>query len=309
MKIYNGKTAYKGIAIGKIHELIKQEEKIRRKRIDSVDSELLRLTQAKETAIVQLGELYKKFVKEVGETNAAIFEIHQMMLEDDDYLNSIVNIIKTQNVNAEYAVATTSDNFAHIFAAMDDEYMKERAADVKDISGRLLTILSSGNDSNSILEEQCIIVADDLAPSETVQLDKEKVLAFVTRKGSVNSHTAILARTMNIPAIVDTALADDVDGKLGIVNGIDGELIIDPDEQTLLEFQKKKIKLDEKNKLLLDLKGRQAITKSGKKIKLYANIGGIGDVGAALQNDAEGIGLFRSEFLYLQEDNYPSEES
>lgn len=256
----------------------------------------------------QLDNLYNKAVREVGEANAAIFEVHQMMLEDNDYVDSIFNIIRTQAVNAEYAAATTGDNFAGMFAAMEDEYMKERAADVKDVSERLIRVLKNVDDNSTVLADCSIIVADDLAPSETVQLDKDKVLAFVTRQGSTNSHTAILARTMNIPALVGVPVPADVDGKMAVVNGFTGTIFIDPDQETLNKAEELKKEEIEKKRLLQEYKGRPTVTKSGKEIELYANIGGVSDIGAVLANDAGGIGLFRSEFLYLQESDYPSEE-
>lgn len=306
----NGKAAFGGIVIGKIKEFSKEKNVVRRTKITDAGAEYARFENARETAIEQLGELYEKAVKEVGETNAAIFEVHQMMLEDDDYLDSVKNMIETQMVNAEFAVATTGDNFASIFSEMDDEYMKERAADVKDISERVIRILSGVSDSDELAgdeEEAFIIVADDLAPSETIQLDRSKVLAFVTRQGSTNSHTAILARTMNIPALVCTPLDNDVDGRFAVVDGNSGKLVLDPDEDTISSYEKLLKEEKERKELLLRLKGQKTVTKSGKEIKLYANIGGVKDVAAVLQNDAAGIGLFRSEFLYLQSDTYPTE--
>lgn len=306
----NGKAAFGGIVIGKIKEFSKEKNVVRRTKIKDADAEYARFENARETAIEQLGGLYEKAVKEVGETNAAIFEVHQMMLEDDDYLDSVKNMIETQMVNAEFAVATTGDNFASIFSEMDDEYMKERAADVKDISERVIRILSGVSDSEELTgdeEEAFIIVADDLAPSETIQLDRSKVLAFVTRQGSTNSHTAILARTMNIPALVCTPLDNDVDGRFAVVDGNSGKLVLDPDEDTIAAYEKLLKEEKERKELLLRLKGQKTVTKSGKEIKLYANIGGVKDVAAVLQNDAAGIGLFRSEFLYLQSDTYPTE--
>ncbi len=303
-----GKAAFQGVAMGKVVELSKEDKAVRREHIEDKENEKKRFDEAKIKAAEQLGELYEKAVAQVGADNAAIFEVHQMMLEDDDYIDSVYNIIDTQSVNAEYAVATTGDNFALIFSSMDDAYMKERAADVKDISERLIAVLSGKSQGQAVLDEPSIIVADDLAPSETIQLDKEKVLAFVTRQGSTNSHTAILARTMNIPALVTTAVPKDADGKFAIVDGESGQFFIEPDEDTIQKYVGKKEEELQKRELLLKYKGVPAVTKSGKKIKLYANIGGVGDVGAALQNDAAGIGLFRSEFLYLQTDRYPTEE-
>ncbi|SHO45308.1 phosphoenolpyruvate--protein phosphotransferase [Anaerocolumna xylanovorans] len=307
MKDYQGKAAFSGIAIGRIIEMATQEDTVRRKHIMDVQQELNRFRKARDLASEQLQILYQKAEKEVGATNAAIFEVHQMMLEDEDYIDSIINMIQTQEVNAEYAVAMTGDNFAGMFAAMDDAYMQGRAADVKDISARVVRVLNGTNETQA-LSDAGILVADDLAPSETVQLDKEKVLAFVTRQGSTNSHTAILARTMNIPAIVTTPVPQQFAGKMAIVDGFLGKLIVEPDEETLNIYRQQQQCELEKRRLLAELKGRPAVTKSGREIKLYANIGGVGDVGAALQNDAEGIGLFRSEFLYLQSDTYPTEE-
>ena len=252
--------------------------------------------------------LYEKAMKEVGEINAAIFEVHQMMLEDPDYVDSVYHIIRSQGVNAEYAVASTGDNFAEIFAAMDDDYMRERAADVKDISNRLIEVLQGNEQGEIHTEEPVILFAEDLAPSETVQLDKSKVLSFVTHLGSTNSHTAILARTMNIPAIIGVDYPQDVDGKMGIVDGYTGKVYIDPPFSLMEEYQQKKEKDEEKKRLLLQLKGKENITLDGKKINLYANIGGVSDVAAVLANDAGGIGLFRSEFLYLESKDYPTEE-
>lgn len=304
---YYGKTASQGYAIGKIFVMKKADNIIRRVHIDSVDNEVARFEAAKQTAYEQLGQLYDKAITEVGESSAAIFEVHQMMLEDEDYLDSIINIIKSQELNAEYAVATTGDNFSNMFAAMDDEYMKARAADIKDISERLVRILSSNGGSETSLSEPAIIVADDLAPSETVQLDKDKVLGFVTRKGSTNSHTAILARTMNIPALVGVDIPDSVDGMMAVINTDGSEIIVEPTKEQIEKFTAKKNEDEEKKKLLFELKGRKTITKSGREIKLYANVGGVGDIAAVLKNDAAGIGLFRSEFLYLEKDHYPTE--
>ncbi len=305
---YQGKAAFQGIAIGKIVELKQKNKQVRREHIEDIAQELVRFEDAKEKSVVSLGVLYEKAVQEVGETNAAIFEVHQMMLDDDDYLDSIRNIIETQTVNAEYAVATTGDNFATMFAAMDDEYMQARAADIRDISERLIQALSGVGESKEVIDEQSIIVADDLVPSETIQLDKEKVLAFVTRQGTTNSHTAILARTMNIPALVCTPVPESVHEKMAIVDGGEGVFIIEPTEEVLEQYRAKKQEELNKRQLLQKYKGQKAITKDGKKIKLYANIGSVGDVADVLQNDADGIGLFRSEFLYLQTSDYPSEE-
>ncbi len=308
MEQYSGKAAFQGIAIGKIAEMVKASKVVRREHVDDPEAEIRRYQEAKDQAITELQALYDKALKEVGEAHAQIFEVHQMMLEDDDYNDSVENIIKTQNINAEYAVATTGDNFASTFAAMEDDYMRARSADVKDISERLITDLSGGQGTGNNFTEPVILVADDLAPSETVQLDKSKVLAFVTREGSTNSHTAILARTMNIPALVQVALPKNVEGRTGIVDGFTGKVYVDPDEETLKKYQDQQAKEKEKKALLAELKGKETVTKSGRKIKLYGNIGGVGDVGFVLENDADGIGLFRSEFLYLQSDNFPTEE-
>lgn len=311
MQRVQGKIAFGGIAIGKIKELLPQNHEVRRVKVEDTVAEMDRFEQAKEETKRQLHGLYEKAVKEVGEDNAAIFEIHQMMLEDLDYLDSIRNMIETQSVNAEFAVAMTGDNFAQMFAQMDDDYMKARAADVKDISERLIRVLSNrqnqtGETGDS--DEKYIIVADDLAPSETIQLDREKVLAFVTRKGSTNSHTAILARTMNIPALVLTPVAEEINGKEAVVDGFTGTVILEPDEDVRREYEEKQQQEAHRRELLERLKGKPAITEDGKEIKLYANIGGVKDVAAVLQNDAAGIGLFRSEFLYLQNQDYPTEE-
>ncbi len=310
MKAYTGKSVFGGIAIGKISVYKKNEHLIKRMKIHDADAEMERYKTARSEAILQLQGLYDKALKEVGEANAAIFEVHQMMLEDDDYNKSVENIVRNQEVNAEYAVAMTGDNFAQMFASMDDDYMRERAADVKDISERLITVLSGSEDSSADSKEPVIIVADDLAPSETVQLDKDMVLSFVTVHGSLNSHTAILARTMAIPALIGTPIPLDetVDGKLGIVDGITGIIYVDPDEDTLIEMQKKQAEETEKKNLLQTLKGRENVTLDGQKVMLYANIGNIKDLATVIQNDAGGIGLFRSEFIYLENDHYPTEE-
>lgn len=310
MEVYEGKSVFGGIAIGKIRIYKKGQQQVKRIRIQDPDREMERYTQAREAAIAQLGQLYDKAVAEVGQVNAAIFEIHQMMLEDDDYNESVENIIRTQMVNAEYAVAATADNFYQMFAVMEDDYMRERAADIKDISERLLSILSGGSASGVSAGEPVIIVADDLAPSETVQLDKDMVLSFVTVHGSLNSHTAILARTMGIPALVGTrmVLDDSIDGKTGIVDGAKGRIYVDPDEDVLQEMKKKQQEEKEKKQLLQMLKGKENVTLDGQKLMLYANIGNSKDLAAVLQNDAGGIGLFRSEFLYLEKDSYPTEE-
>lgn len=310
MEVYQGKSVFGGIAIGRISVHKKDEQQVKRVRIEDSEQEILRYRQAKQTAMEQLQGLYQKALKEVGEANAAIFEIHQMMLEDDDYNESVENIIRMQQVNAEYAVASTGDNFAQMFSAMDDDYMRARSADVKDISERVLSVLGGRATRIAASGEPVIIVADDLAPSETVQLNKDLVLSFVTVHGSVNSHTAILARTMSIPALIGTAipLTDDIDGKVGIVDGKNGCIYVDPDEDTLGRMQQLKLEEQEKKELLQTLKGRENITIDGKKIMLYANIGNSKDLAAVLQNDAGGIGLFRSEFIYLERDAFPTEE-
>ena len=311
MQVYSGKSVFGGIAIGKISVYKKNEQQVKRVRTEDTKGELARYEAAKAAAIEQLQELYQKALKEVGEANAAIFEIHQMMLDDGDYNESVENIIETQKVNAEYAVAVTGDNFAQMFRAMDDDYMRERAADVKDISERVLSVLNGGQKGKVVTDEPVIIVADDLAPSETVQLEKDMVLSFVTVHGSVNSHTAILARTMAIPALIGTEelpLDDTVDGKLAVVDGLNGKIYVEPDAQTLEEMKKRRQAELEKKELLQLLKGKENVTLDGKKIMLYANIGNIKDLATVIQNDAGGIGLFRSEFIYLEKDRYPTEE-
>jgi len=310
MQIYKGKSVFGGIAIGKISVYKKDEQLVKRVKIEDADAEMKRYTEARNTAAAQLQKLYDKALKEVGEANAAIFEVHQMMLEDEDYNESVENIIRSQMVNAEYAVASTADNFAQMFEAMDDDYMRGRAADVRDISERVITVLAGGAGSGLDSDEPVIIAADDLAPSETVQLDKDKVLSFVTAQGSENSHTAILARTMGIPALIGTGidLDETVDGKLGIVDGTNGVVYVDPDAELLEEMKKKQQEEQEKKRLLQTLKGKENITLDGQKVMLYANVGNIKDLGIALQNDAGGIGLFRSEFIYLGQDHYPTEE-
>ena len=311
MQVYSGKSVFGGIAIGKISVYKKNEQQVKRVRTEDTKGELARYEAAKAAAVEQLQELYQKALKEVGEANAAIFEIHQMMLDDGDYNESVENIIETQKVNAEYAVAVTGDNFAQMFRAMDDDYMRERAADVKDISERVLSVLNGGQKGKVVTDEPVIIVADDLAPSETVQLEKDMVLSFVTVHGSVNSHTAILARTMAIPALIGTEelpLDDTVDGKLAVVDGLNGKIYVEPDAQTLEEMKKRRQAEQEKKELLQLLKGKENVTLDGKKIMLYANIGNIKDLATVIQNDAGGIGLFRSEFIYLEKDRYPTEE-
>lgn len=305
-----GKSVFGGVAIGKIQFYKRNEITIKRTRVEDVEAEVERFQNAKAKTLELLKGLYEKALEDVGEANAMIFEAHQLMLEDPDYVESIENIIRTQDVNAEYAIGATADNFAAIFEAMDDAYMQGRAADVRDVSERLLQALSSQNETVMVMDEPVIIATDDLVPSETVQLDKEKVLSFVTMYGSANSHTAILARTMNIPAVIGLgeALKEEYDGKVAIVDGVDGKVYIDPDEETMASMQKKQKKDQEQKELLNQLKGKENVTKSGQKVNVYANIGNLADVGAVLKNDAGGIGLFRSEFLYLESDTYPTEE-
>lgn len=306
----SGKSVFGGVAIGKLMFYQRNDKVIKRTHVDDVDAEWERFQEAKNTAVDQLKGLYNKALEDVGEANAMIFEIHQMMLEDLDYLESIENIIRTQEVNAEYAVATTADNFAKMFSAMDDAYMQGRAADVKDVSERVLDILCGVDTGFKEMTEPCIIAADDLAPSETVQLDKSKVLGFATQYGSSNSHTAILARTMNIPAVIGLGedLLEEYSGRDAIIDGFTGTLYIDPDESTLKEMQDKREKDLEQKALLEQLKGKENVTKSGQKINVYANIGNVSDLGAVFKNDAGGIGLFRSEFLYLENTDFPTEE-
>ena len=310
MQTYRGKSVFGGVAVGKICVYQKGEQTVKRTKIENTEQEKARFNAAVQESIRQLGELYEKAVKEVGEANAAIFEIHQIMLEDEDYLDAVQNIIDTQKVNAEYAVAVTGDNFAQMFAAMEDEYMRGRAADVKDISERIVRVLSGGAGQSIHTDEPVIILADDLAPSETVQLEKDKVLSFVTVHGSVNSHTAILARTMSIPALIgtDVALDETVDGKFAVVDGTNGVLYVEPDEETLETMRRRQREEQEKKELLQTLKGRETVTLDGKKIRLYANIGNSKDLASVIQNDAAGIGLFRSEFLYLEKETFPTEE-
>ena len=309
MEKYTGKSIFKGIAIGKILFYQKGEQPVKRVKIEDTAEQIKRYEDARAKAAEQLQGLYEKALKEVGEANAAVFEVHQMMLEDDDYIDSVVNIIETQQVNAEFAVATTGDNFAKMFAEMEDDYFKARAADVKDISERMVNILSGNESGGALGDEPVIVVAEDLAPSETVQMDKEKLLAFVTRLGSANSHTAILARTMNIPALIEVDIKEDWNGKMAVVDGYTGTFYIDPDEDILKKMQEKKEEDIKARELLQELKGKEDVTVDGKHIKLYTNIGGVKDVASVLANDAAGIGLFRSEFLYLEADNYPDEEA
>ena len=308
MRVLEGKSVFSGIAIGKISILQKADTSVKRTKVADPEAEIARVQEAKEKAVAQLQKLYDKALQEVGESGAAIFEVHQMMLDDEDYLDSVDNIIRTESVNAEYAVATTGDNFADMFAQMDDDYMKARAADVKDISDRLVRVLSGHDEGEMDAAEPSIVVAEDLAPSETVQMDKNKVLAFVTRKGSSNSHTAILARTMNIPALINIEYDDSMNGKMAVVDGKNGSLIVDPDAETLKKYQDQKDEELRQRAMLKELKGKTTETKSGHKIHLYANIGSTGDVASVLANDAEGIGLFRSEFIYLEKEDFPTEE-
>lgn len=310
MLTYQGKSVFGGIAVGKIKLWRKDVPTVKRTRVLSPANEHNRFLKAKSETETELKQLYEKACKEVGQDNAAIFEIHQMMLEDADYIESIENFILNQGLNAEYAVAATGENFSQMFSSMDDAYMQARSADVKDISERLLCVLSGYKKSLDENDEAVILAAEDLAPSETVQLDKSKILAFVTAKGSANSHTAILARTMNIPAIigVDLSKIENISEKIVIVDGFSGTVYIDPDEDTLKTMEKRKSEDDEKRNLLQTLKGKENITLDGKKIKLFANIGNIKDLALVLQNDADGIGLFRSEFIYLEKNDFPTEE-
>ena len=311
MEKFIGKGVYGAIAVGKISVFKRQDVQVKRVKIEDTGAEIARLEAAKEQAIAELGEIYEKALKEVGEANAQIFEIHMMMIEDDDYNEAISEMINGQNVNAEYAVAVTADNFAEMFASMDDSYMQARAADVRDISNRIINCLSKSESNSDISDEKVIICADDLAPSETVSLDKEKVLAFVTAHGSSNSHTAILARNMNIPAIIGVGeefLGKIKDGEVAVADGFTGELIVNPDEATLTVYKQKQQEEAEKKELLQNLKGKENVTLDGTKINIYANIGSVDNIGAVLVNDAGGIGLFRSEFLYLENSDYPSEE-
>ena len=305
-----GKGVFGGVAIGKISFYKRTGGQIQRRKVENPEKEIARFEEAKAKAIEQLGELYDKAVQEVGEGNAMIFQVHQMMLDDLDYVEAITNMITTQGINAEYAVGTTGDNFSQMFASMDDDYMRERAADVKDISERVVSILSGSQGGGLVTDTPVILAADDLAPSETVQLDKNMVLSFVTQGGSTNSHTAILARTMNIPAIIGlgAALSEDYEGKMAIVDGASGKLFVEPDEETMKLYQAKQKEYQETQELLQQIKGQENITLDGQKVKLYANIGNAADIGAVLQNDAAGIGLFRSEFLYLDSEDFPTEE-
>ena len=310
MQYFQGKSVYKGIVMGPVAVLKKNDYQVKRARIEDPEAEVKRVKEAVEVSKKQLGRLYDKAVREVGEASAAIFEVHQMMLEDEDYLESMENMIRTELVNAEYAAAATGDNFAEMFAAMDDEYMKARSADVKDISERLVRNLSGEGDNDLSSMEPSVIVADDLSPSETVQMDKEKILAFVTVHGSTNSHTAILARMMNIPALIGVPI--DLNslktGMTAVVDGFSGQVIFEPEEDVQKETEKRMQEEAEKQKLLEELKGKENITPDGRKINIYANIGSVGDLGYVMENDAGGIGLFRSEFLYLGRNDFPTEE-
>ena len=308
METYTGKSILKGIAIGRILFYSKEEQVVQRRSVQDVDAEKGRYEQAKETAVRQLNELYEKALKEVGEVNAAIFEVHAMMLEDEDFNDSILNMIEGQKVNAEYAVAATGDNFSQMFAQMEDEYFQARSADIKDIAERVVRILQGRSGVDTLGEEPVILAAKDLAPSETVQMDKSKLLGFVTELGSSNSHTAILARTMNIPALIGIPVGEDLNGKMAVIDGNKGELIVDPDKVVLEEYRGRQEEQRRQRELLQELKGKEDITLDGKHIKLFANIGSVGDIAKVLENDADGIGLFRSEFLYLEKQDYPTEE-
>lgn len=310
MQCFEGKSVYKGIVMGPIAVLKKNDYQVKRNRVDNVEDEIVRLKKAIECSQEQLQKLYDKAVVEVGETSAAIFEVHQMMLEDEDYLDSIQIMIRTEQINAEFAVAMTGDNFSEMFAAMDDEYMKARAADVKDISERVVRNLCGQEDFDLSASEPSIIVADDLTPSETVQMDKNKILAFVTVHGSTNSHTAILARMMNIPALVGVQMDLDTlqSGMMAIVDGFEGKVTFDPDDVMKNDAITKICEEKDKLQLLQELKGKENVTIGGRKINIYANIGSVSDIGYVLENDAGGIGLFRSEFLYLGRKDYPTEE-
>lgn len=307
MEVIQGKSIFGGIAIGPIYFFTKEQKQVKRTKIEDAAAEIKRYEDACETAKEQLGELYEKALKEVGESGAQIFEVHQMMLEDDDYNDSVKSIIETQMVNAEYAVATTGDNFAAMFAAMEDEYFQARAVDMKDISERVIDVLMGIGEAKS-WDEPSIIVAEDLAPSETVQFDKSKLLGFVTKLGSSNSHTAILARTMNIPALIQIDIQEEWNGKMAVIDGFSGEFYIDPEPEILEKYQTKKEEQEAHRRLLAEQKGKPTVTKGGKAIKLFANIGSVSDLPAAMSNDAGGIGLFRSEFLYLESETYPTED-
>lgn len=308
METYTGKSILKRIAIGKMRFYSKGEQMVQRRTVSDPEAELARYEEAREKAVRQLHGLYEKALKEVGETGAAIFDVHAMMLEDDDLNDSIRNMIQSQKINAEYAVAVTGDNFSKMFAEMEDEYMQARAADIKDVAERVVNILCGRHDAGDLGEESVILIARDLAPSETVQMDKSKLLAFVTELGSANSHTAILARTMNIPALMGVPVGEELDGRMGIVDGETGTLIADPEPQVLKQYEEKKQEEERQRELLQTLKNKEDVTLDGKHIRLYANIGSVGDTAKVLANDADGIGLFRSEFLYLEKSDYPTEE-
>lgn len=310
MKTIEGKSVYGGIAIGRLFLYEQKEPEVKKYAIENPADEIVRYQQAKTKGVEELGQLYEKAKEELGQANADIFQVHQMMMEDWDYCESVANIITTQKVNAEYAVATTGENFAEMFASMDDSYMRERAADVRDISNRLVRILCCGGHSTLETAEPVIIAAKDLAPSETVQMDKEKILGFVTAAGSSNSHTAILARTMNLPAVIGTGVEIEArwDGIMAVIDGFEGRIYLDPDEETLSSMRRRQEEDRQAKELLLKYKGKQNVTLDGQKINIYANIGSFSDVGAVLKNDAGGIGLFRSEFLYLESESYPTEE-
>lgn len=303
-----GKKIFGGVAIGKIQFYAKSQKRILRRRITDAETEIIRYEEAKQRAVEQLNMLYEKALREVGELNAQIFEVHMMMLEDLDYNDSVYNLIRSQKVNAEYAVATTGDNFADMFAAMEDEYFSARAIDVKDISERVVSVLLGENVNHDMSEEPIIIAAEDLVPSETVQMDKSKLLAFVIHTGSVNSHTAILARMMNIPALTEIEVKEEWNGKTAVIDGHKGVLILEPDEETLVVYQEMQKRDEKQRELLRTLRGKETVTLDGRKLKLYANIGNVADLAAVLQNDAGGIGLFRSEFLYLEKETYPTED-
>lgn len=307
MEVFQGKSIFKGVAIGPLLYYGKKETTVRREKIEDTDAEVARYKDAREKSVAQLRQLHDDSVKKVGEENAAIFDVHAMLMEDEDFCEAIENAIRTQNVNAEYAVAVAGENFSKMFAEMEDEYFKARSADMKDISERLIRVLT-GEDEKRSFDEPSIIIADDLMPSETVQLDKEKVLAFVTRWGSSNSHTAILARTMNIPALIDIPIREDWNGKLAAVDGHTGTFYLEPDEETLREMEEKRGRDLEARRLLQELKGKKNVSLDGKEINLYANIGGLKDVAAVLSNDGGGVGLFRSEFLYIGRESLPTEE-
>jgi len=308
MQNFAGKSIYKGTVIGKVSFYSKNQHQVKRERVEDCEAEIARYEEAKSKAQEQLWELHDKAAKEVGEANAMIFEVHAMLLDDDDFTDSVTNIINTEGVNAEYAVATTGDNFATMFSQMDDEYFQARSVDIKDIAERVIRILQNKSTDMNELSEPVILVAEDLTPSETVQMDKSKLLSFVTKLGSSNSHTAILARTMNLPSLIGVEIDESWNGKIGIVDGVNGQFIIEPDEETLAKYQAVVDKERESRELLKELKGKPNVTKDGKEIQLYANIGSVSDVATALANDAAGIGLFRSEFLYLEKTDYPTEE-